>query len=182
MGSFLLNYCSKSIVRIFRQNGKYAGTGFLIDDQGGILTTLYVAGKDKEFEIALSDNHKFDAFLEKADGISELSLLRSNNIQKMHLNIDEVEEIPSHEKVTIMGYAGNTPSKLEGTGAGTYTTDVLSPKKLVIQVNTSPSGLSGAPAINEHGRVIGVLVGFLPESGRVLSVSGKSAVGFLQNP
>jgi len=180
MGPITRFLLSKSLFRISRESGVYAGTGFLIDERGGILTTLYVAGKDKYFKVTLPNDQTFDASLERVDGITELALLRTNGPQEYHLSIDDMDDIPHGEKVTIMGYGGNTLSFLDGTGAGTYTTDVLSPQKLAIKVDSPPRGLTGAPACNEKGSAIGILVGYLPQSACALAISGSSILRFLK--
>ena len=170
---------SNSVVQIFKGNGMYAGTGFLIDNEGGILTTMYIVGKDKDFNVTLTGSQSYNATLEKIDGITELALLRMVGFQQSYLNIVNIDELSEHQKVTIIGCSGNTMSMLEGTAAGTYSSDSLSPKKISIRVNVPPRGLSGSPAINEHGDVIGVLIGYIPQTHNALLVSGKSAFDFL---
>ena len=181
MSAFLPDQQSNAIVRIFKANGQYAGTGFFVDAEGGILTTLYIVGKDKQFILIGSDNQTFNAVLEKSDGRAELALLRmSGGVQKSYLNINNISEPPLCEKVTILGYSGNALSMLAGTAAGTYSQDTLSPNKILIRVDTPPRGLSGAPAIDKNGDVIGILIAYLPERNSALTVAGATALAFIQ--
>ncbi len=168
------------IVRIFRTNGEYAGNGFFVDAEGGILTTLYVAREEKEFIVIAPNNQRFAAVLERVDGISELALIStSGRRQQSFLSIRNVKELTSGEKVKIVGYAGNTLSALEATAAGTYAYDTLSPEKILLRVDTPPRGLSGAPAIDKAGDVVGIMIAYLPERMSALMVAGATALAFI---
>lgn len=181
MKSSLLQQPVNALARIFRPSGEYAGTGLFVDAQGSILTTLYIAGRDREFTVQLADQSRVSAVLERSDGRTELALLRmSGAAWEPFLKLANVRELAEHEPVTILGYSGKTPSKLEATAAGIHATDSLSPKKILLRVDTPPRGLSGAPAIDRKGHVIGILIGYLPESRCALAVAGVTLLAFVQ--
>lgn len=181
MNPFYSSQQGMAIVRIFTANNEFIGTGFFIDELGGILTTLYIAGKYKEFRIVLPQHQIVKAVLDKLDAVSELALLRASGARQQYcLDIDSIEQLHLGEKVSIFGYSSNQPTILTGQAAGSYSYDELSPKKLQIHVDTPPRGLSGAPVINENNRVVGILIGYLPQSACALAVSGSTMLDFFQ--
>lgn len=149
-----------------------AGSGFLWDKQGHIVTNYHVIHNAHEIEIKLQDGQRLDAALIGADPDHDLAVLR---IPIRGLNLEPVmigssKNLEVGQKVLAIG----NPFGLDST----LTTGIISAlgrtiKSIanryihdVIQTDAAINpGNSGGPLLDSYGRVIGVNTSIISPSG-----------------
>ena len=139
-----------------------SGSGFLIDDQGRILTNHHVVKGGSQIQVTLlHDEASYDADLLAFDEASDLALIRIEPDKEIpYLTIGDSENLKVGQKVLAIG----NPFGLEGT----LTTGVISSLGRTIRDNDSlledmiqtdaaiNPGNSGGPLLDSSGHVIGV--------------------------
>jgi S1-C subfamily serine protease len=156
-----------------------AGSGFLWDDRGHIVTNFHVIYEAHGIEVALQDGRRFDANIVGADPDHDLAVLRVPvgrfNIKPTMIGSSKNLEVG--QKVLAIG----NPFGLDST----LTTGIISALGRTIQSMTKRyihnviqtdaainPGNSGGPLLDSFGRVIGV-------NTSIISPSGSSAgIGF----
>jgi S1-C subfamily serine protease len=142
------------------KKGKGHGSGFLVSDEGHILTNYHVTGTDTQLDVIFNNGQKYEAKVLRANPRYDLSLL------KVELT-EEKELTPVHyfrESSSDIGssvYVIGTPLKQEL--GQTMTQGVISAKRNVddvqyLQYDASVNaGNSGGPLINENGQLLGIV-------------------------
>jgi S1-C subfamily serine protease len=155
-----------------------AGSGFVWDEQGHIVTNYHVVHGGEKFSVSLSDGTTFDAQLVGVEPRKDLAVLKIETGAALHpVQLADSHQLLVGQKVLAIGNPFGLDSTLT-TGvisalgreiesmAGTRIEDV-------IQTDASINpGNSGGPLLDSHGRVIGVTTA-------IFSTSGTSAgIGF----
>ena len=151
------------------------GSGFLIDDQGHILTNNHVIAQADKLEVTLSDGSTYQAKLIGRDSRFDLAVLQAEiPADKLRaVKLGDSDQLQVGEQVVAIG----NPYGLDGT----VTTGVVSSRRPLvsepqgdgvlvnaIQTDTSINpGNSGGPLLNSRGEVIGVTtLGLMPNGGQ----------------
>jgi len=150
----------------FRSDPQPAGTGsgFMIDDQGHILTNNHVVADADRLEVALSDGTTFPAKLVGRDSRFDLAVIQADiPADKLRaVTLGDSDQLAVGEQVVAIG----NPYGLDGT----VTTGIVSGRRPLvsepegdgvlvnaIQTDTSINpGNSGGPLLNGRGEVVGV--------------------------
>lgn len=138
-----------------------AGSGFFVDPKGEILTAAsVVAGANKVF--IEWQNQRFEAKVVGADrDRSNLALLQvaglPSHVRFPALPLDEKVSPEAGSLVIMLGFAGDLPASPSVGFVGSMAMYRNTPL-MMTRVNTNP-GESGAPFLNAHGQVAGVLFG-----------------------
>jgi protease Do-like 1, chloroplastic len=155
-----------------------AGSGFVWDDRGHIVTNYHVIHGGNEFSVALSDGSIYEAVLVGVEPRKDLAVLRIEASAPLQpIELGDSHGLVVGQKVLAIGNPFGLDNSLT-TGvisalgreiesmAGTRIEDV-------IQTDASINpGSSGGPLLDSHGRVIGVTTA-------IFSTSGASAgIGF----
>jgi len=155
-----------------------AGSGFIWDERGHIVTNYHVVRGGERFSVSLSDGTTYDAALVGVEPRKDLALLRIETDAVLHpVKLADSHQLLVGQKVLAIGNPFGLDSTLT-TGvisalgreiesiAGTRIEDV-------IQTDASINpGNSGGPLLDSHGRVIGITTA-------IVSTSGASAgIGF----
>ena len=152
-----------------------SGTGFIIDNQGHILTNNHVVADADRLEVTLADGTTIPAQLVGRDSRFDLAVLRAAvpAEQLRPTVLGDSDQVQVGEQVVAIG----NPYGLEGT----VTTGIVSSRRplvsepegdgvLVNAIQTDASinpGNSGGPLLNSRGEVIGVTtMGLMPEGGQ----------------
>lgn len=139
-----------------------SGSGFLIDDEGRILTNYHVIGGDAEIEVTLADQEeRYDAKVLAVDEINDLALIQIEAERDLpYLPLASSDDLKVGQKVLAIG----NPFGFEGT----LTTGVISSVgrsirgedgilEDMIQTDAAINpGNSGGPLLDSSGAVIGV--------------------------
>jgi S1-C subfamily serine protease len=138
------------------------GSGFIINDQGEIVTNNHVVSGSRELIVTLSDHKKYKAVIKGIDAANDLALIKIDANRKLpYLHLGESDTLQVGQKVLAIG----NPFALEGT----LTTGIVSSLGRSLQgesgntledmIQTDAAinpGNSGGPLLDSHGNVIGI--------------------------
>ena len=135
------------------------GSGFIIDDEGFIVTNNHVIAEADEIKVKLADGKEYDAEVVGRDSKTDLALIRIKGSEKLKsLPLGDSENLKVGTWVVAIGSpfgleqtvtAGIVSAKGRSIGAGPYDD--------FIQTDASINpGNSGGPLINLQGQVIGI--------------------------
>jgi serine protease Do len=152
----LVSSVTPSVVQIKTNQG--TGTGFLLSEEGYILTNRHVVRRTQEVNVVLYDEAQYDARVIKRDRLADVALLKiegdvPNELQSLPLCH---ADYPSPgESVTVIGFPlslGNTVTR--GIVSGIRETENQS----LIQTDAAVNpGNSGSPLINKSGEAVGIV-------------------------
>jgi serine protease Do len=163
--------------REFKQKG--LGSGFIISEDGYILTNEHVVGEADEIEVTLPDGRDFEAEFVGSDSRSDIALIKidGENLPFVKLgNSDEVK--PGHWCIAMgnpFGHIVNNPNPTITTGIVSAIHRTLAIHEAdrfygdLIQTDAAINqGNSGGPLLNLDGEVIGIsTLIFSPTGGSV---------------
>jgi S1-C subfamily serine protease len=161
----------------FRSEPQPAGTGsgFMIDDQGYILTNNHVVADADKLEVTLSNGTTYPARLVGRDSRFDVAVIQAQipSDQLRSVTLGDSDQLQVGEQVVAIG----NPYGLDGT----VTTGIVSGRRQVvsepegdgvlvnaIQTDTSINpGNSGGPLLNARGEVVGITtLGLMPNGGQ----------------
>lgn len=150
------------------------GSGFIIREDGYIVTNNHVVDNATEVAVKLSDGREFPARIMGRDRKTDLTLLKINARDLPVVPFGDSEKLQVGEPVMAIG----NPFGLEGTA----TTGIVSAKGRVIGegpyddfIQTDASinpGNSGGPLVNTAGQVVGINTAIYSQTG------GSVGIGF----
>ena len=166
---------------IYRQNWflevipqRESGSGFLIDNNGSILTNNHVvSGRAPEVQVTLADRSKHKATIVYRDARNDLALIKivpKGNVK--HLLLGDSERLQVGQKVLAIG----NPFGLEGTLTtgiiSSLNRDIRDENNSVLEglVQTDAAinpGNSGGPLLDSNGNVIGINTAILGPGGNI---------------
>jgi serine protease Do len=152
-----------------------AGSGFIIDPSGLILTNYHVIANASKIVVGLSDESQFDAKVIGSDEKTDIALLKIDAGHPLPaVVLGDSDRLETGEAVLAIGNpfglehtvtSGIVSAKGRHIGAGPYDN--------FIQTDASINpGNSGGPLINARGEVIGVNTAIFSRSG------GNIGIGF----
>lgn len=157
-----------------------AGTGFVVSDDGLIITNRHVVSdEDAEYTVISNDGGKYNVLVLARDPVQDLAVLKLEGAQLTPLKLGDSDTLQAGQSVIAIGNAlgefKNTVSV--GVISGLRRTIVASSGfgesetlEEVIQTDTAINlGNSGGPLLNLSGEVIGV---------NVAMASGAENIGF----
>lgn len=142
------------------------GSGFIISDDGYILTNDHVVGNATKISVSLTTGERLDAHLVGTDPVSDIALLKIDKKGLPYVKFGNSDELIIGEWVIALG---NPFGLFEINDKPTVTVGVVSAKNMkvsadnkrvykdMVQTDASiNSGNSGGPLINANGEVIGI--------------------------
>jgi serine protease Do len=144
------------------------GSGFIIDENGHILTNAHVVYGSREIKVALNDGRLFEGKIRGIDNIMDLAVVK---IDAKSLPVPVIAE-GNDLKIGQMAIAIGSPLGL--VGGPTVTSGVISALNRSIQTEVTfmegliqtdaaiNPGNSGGPLINSSGIVIGINSAIIP--------------------
>ena len=170
---FFDRFFRDQVPRDYRQ--KSLGSGFIINEDGYILTNNHVVENMDEIKVKLADEMEFTAKLIGRDPKTDLALIRIETDQPLTpLPMGDSDKLEVGDWVVAIGNpfglgntvtAGIVSSKYRNIGAGSYDN--------YIQTDASINpGNSGGPLLNVSGEVIGINTAIFSQSG------GSIGIGF----
>lgn len=156
-----------------------AGSGFIIDQNGHILTNYHVIEDAQRIQVTLFDGESYEAEPIGVDPINDMAVIRINAPPELLYPVKFGDS--SRLKVGMKVYAIGNPFGLERT----MTTGIVSSLnrtlpvtrarsiKSVIQIDAAINpGNSGGPLFNSHGMLIGMNTAIASKTGQ------NSGIGF----
>ncbi len=165
-------YVQDWFMRVFPQEG--TGSGFIINQDGQILTNNHVVQGAQQLTVKLSNHKEYKARVLARDPGSDLALIRIDAPAKLpSLHLGESDNVVVGQKVLAIG----NPFGFEGT----LTTGIISSLNRTIQTEESQlplegmmqtdaainPGNSGGPLLDSHGNVIGINTAILGQQGNI---------------
>lgn len=141
--------------------GKGYGTGFIISEEGYVVTNYHVVENAKKVTVTLHDDRQYDAEVRGYEEANDIAVLKidADDIQSLIYGVSSDLEVGA--PVYIIG---NPLGDLNFT----LTTGVVSALNRIIETSTGTeinmfqtnaainSGNSGGPVFDEHGYVVGI--------------------------
>ena len=152
-------------VNVKTSEGEGAGTGFLISEDGYILTCNHVVSGTTAISVVRTDSTSYEAELVGSDEDLDVAVLKIKDAGEAkfpYVVLGDSEDLTVGDSVTAIGNA-------LGTLANTLTTGVVSALDRAISMSdgaamsllqtdcTVNSGNSGGPLFNQYGEVIGIV-------------------------
>ena len=141
-----------------------AGSGFLIDSDGKIVTNFHVISGARRVEVTLADRSRYQAEVLGYDERSDLAVVRIQAGRELpHLRLGDSDGLEVGQKVLAIGNPFGQFQNTLTTGVisslGRNIRDRSSGAVLedVIQTDAAINpGNSGGPLLNSHGEVVGI--------------------------
>ncbi|MCM8748738.1 trypsin-like peptidase domain-containing protein [Thermomicrobiaceae bacterium CFH 74404] len=153
------------------------GTGFIIDEQGHVITNNHVVEGAQEIEVLFSDGSKASAQLVGADRFSDLAVIKVDPPVPGTLPLGDSDQLRPGDRVIAIGSTlgdfTNTVTEgvVSGLGRQLETPDGFNLENMIQHDASINPGNSGGPLLNLRGEVVGVntavvrQAGFLPIEG-----------------
>ena len=173
MQEFFNRFFRHQTPRGSRQNS--LGTGFIIDQQGFILTNNHVVEYTEDIKVRLADNREFSAEIVGRDPLTDLALIRiETGHQLTPLAFGDSDRLEVGDWVVAIGNPfglGHTVSA--GIVSAMYRQIGTGPYENFIQTDAPINpGNSGGPLLNTSGQVVGITTLIFSQSG------GNIGIGF----
>jgi serine protease Do len=164
--------------RVYTQKVQSLGSGFIISQDGYILTNDHVAGNAKEITVTLTSGDKYKATLVGTDHVSDVALLKIDATNLPLIRLGNSDDVITGEWVIALGNPfglfdiGDKPTVTVGVVSATGINLNAQEGRVyrgMIQTDAAiNSGNSGGPLVNSLGEVIGVnAVIFTPNQGSI---------------
>ncbi|MBV8731768.1 MAG: trypsin-like peptidase domain-containing protein, partial [Acidobacteriia bacterium] len=165
---------------VFRENWFFqlvpemgAGSGFIINADGQILTNNHVVGGGSRLTVTLADQKQYRATILWTDSRNDLAMIRINAGRKLpFLKLGDSDSLLVGQKVLAIG----NPFEFQGT----LTTGIVSSLDRTIEpeeghrlegmIQTDAAinpGNSGGPLLDSHGNVIGINTAIYGSQGNI---------------
>ena len=158
--------CVDSVVSIRAQSNKefgviHSGTGFVVSDDGFIITNQHVLSDTDVVSVVLSDGSEYDGYLVGEDASTDIAVLKIDANDLPFAELGDSDSVLVGDPVAAIG----NPLGEELTG--TLTSGIISAIDRDLNYNGHPlsllqttaalnEGNSGGPLFNMYGQVIGI--------------------------
>lgn len=133
-----------------------SATGFVVADNGYVVTNYHVISDSKIIQVNTYDNHNYPAEIIGYDSARDVALLKIN-IDLLHFDLADSNAVQVGEKVIAIGNPlGLAFTVTEGIVSAVHRTG---PNGLNAYIQTDVTlnpGNSGGPLINKQGQVVGM--------------------------
>ncbi len=175
-------YQENWFMQVFPSKG--TGSGFIINENGQILTNNHVVNGSNNLTVTLSDHKQYKAKVLGADPRNDLALLQIEANRKLpFVHLGDSDGLQVGQKVLAIG----NPFGLEGT----LTTGIVSslgrelagensqPLEDLVQTDAAINpGNSGGPLLDSHGNVIGINTAIYGQQSMADGQAGNIGIGF----
>jgi len=180
-------------IRPVRENLPYLGSGFIIDDEGHVVTNWHVVEDANEIHVTLTDHRTYSAKLLDADTYVDIALLKVEGLKEDELlpyaRLGDSDDIMIGETVLAIGnpfgpmLADPQPSVSMGVVSavrrsfriGTGSNQKIYEDAIQTDAAINP-GNSGGPLINLDGEVVGINTFIFSRSGDSASVGFSTPI------
>jgi len=163
-----------------RTEGIYSGSGFVISEDGYIVTNYHIIEEAQSVTVYTSDGKEYAAQVVGADSGNDFALLKIEAQDLTCVEFGSSDEIAIGEQVVAIGYPLTS-------GSPTLTVGYISAKNRVVTTEGRTismlqtdaainSGNSGGPLLNMQGQVIGITTA--KSSGTSASGASIEGVGY----
>ncbi len=152
--------------RSFKQEVHGLGSGFIVSDDGYIITNDHVVGNATKVVVSMTDGEHVDAKIIGKDPASDIALIKIDKTNLPHISLGNSDDVIIGEWVVALG---NPFGLFEVNQKPTVTVGVVSATGMKLSSNENRfyrnmiqtdaainSGNSGGPLVNSVGEVIGM--------------------------
>ncbi len=171
---FFRDFFPEAPGREYKQRG--LGSGFIIDEEGYILTNQHVIQDADKITVTLPDGRRFDAEVKGSDVRSDLAVIKIEAKDLPVLKLGDSDEVKIGQWVVAVG---NPYGFAVGSAEPTVTAGIVSAlnrslpetqqrRKYSDLIQTDAAinpGTSGGPLVNINGEVIGINVAIITPTG-----------------
>ena len=169
-----INNINEDIINITedKPNKNNLGTGFIIDNDGYILTNNHVIANAEEFKVSLENGGEYEGMVIGKDFKTDLALIKIEKAENLAVpKLGNSDKLEVGEWVMAIGSpvglgqtitAGIVSAKKRSIGVGPYDNFIQT------DVPINP-GSSGGPLINMDGEIVGI---------NTLRLNGLQGIGF----
>jgi serine protease Do len=173
----LVARASRAVVGV--EQGRGAGTGVVVAQDGYLLTNHHVVGSGKSLQVRLPDGEAVRAELVGADPPTDLAVLRVRGMELGHLTLASGARVGQlvvaignpfrFERSVSVGIVSATDRSLPGPGGSVF--------EGLVQTDAAINpGNSGGPLVNASGEVVGINTAVIPwAQGMGFAVSSRTA-------
>lgn len=137
--------------------GSVAGSGFIVDPSGTIITNLHVIEEMKKGGVKLASGDLFDEFTVRAfDRRRDIAVVQIHGFKLPVVELADSDSVQQGDAVALIG----SPFELEGSFSTGVVSAIRSSEEgfRVIQTDAAANpGNSGGPLVDADGHVIGIL-------------------------
>ena len=150
-----------------------AGSGFIIESDGYIITNHHVVDGADEIIVRMADRHEYKAELIGSDALSDIALLKIDADDLPTLKLGDSESLKPGEWVVAIGSPFNfDQSVTAGIVSAKGRSNVQQRYVPFIQTDVAINrGNSGGPLLNLDGEVVGINSWILSSSGGYIGLS-----------
>ena len=151
--------CCDFFLRPVPQQGQ--GSGFIVDNQGHILTNNHVIDNAQSVDVTLWNKKKFKATVLDVDRVHDLALLQIHDAQNLQpVTLSDSTNLVVGQRVYAIGNPfGFSGTMTRGIISAIRSVELPSGNRIEDAIQTDASvnpGNSGGPLLNSHGDVIGI--------------------------
>lgn len=139
-----------------------SGSGFIIHDDGGILTNAHVVGKSEVVRVKLKDGREFEGKVVGSDPLTDVAVVKIEAEKLPDVTLGKAADlVPGQWAIAIGNPLGldNTVTVgiISATGRSSSQVGIADKRVRFIQTDAAINpGNSGGPLIDERGQVIGM--------------------------
>lgn len=173
----LVARASRAVVGV--EQGRGAGTGVVVAQDGYLLTNHHVAGSGHKLRVRLPDGEAVEAQLVGTDPQTDLAVVRVSGMELGHLTLAPQARVGQlvvaignpfrFERSVSVGIVSATDRSLPGPGGTVF--------EGLVQTDAAINpGNSGGPLVNADGEVVGINTAVIPwAQGMGFAVSSRTA-------
>ncbi|MFE4106405.1 HhoA/HhoB/HtrA family serine endopeptidase [Almyronema epifaneia] len=151
------------------------GSGFILDNQGHVLTNAHVVDGADQVQVTLKDGRSLEGQVLGSDPVTDIAVIRVEDANLPTVQLGDSEQIrPGQWAIAIGNPLGldNTVTAgiISATGRSSGDVGIADKRVDFIQTDTAINpGNSGGPLLDEQGRVIGI---------NTAIIQGAQGIGF----
>jgi serine protease DegS len=156
-----------------------AGSGFIIDPQGQIVTNHHVVADADRIEVRLHDGREFEAKLIASDPNTDVALIQINAPRERlpSIGFGDAQRLHVGDWVLALGNPLGfdftvTAGIVSAKGRGRFTGNQMALESFIQTDAAINPGNSGGALINAHGQLVGINTAIFSKSG------GSQGIGF----
>ena len=142
------------------QEGRSAGTGFVITENGYIVTNHHVIEGATKISVTLHDGTQYAALLVGSNSTNDVAVIKVNAVGLNHVTLGSSSAMQVGDQVVAIGNAlGELSSSLTVGYISGMDRDITTDGTVINMIQTDAainSGNSGGPLFNAKGEVIGI--------------------------
>ena len=160
-------------MQVVPQTGQ--GTGFVIDDQGHILTNSHVVGHSQNIEVTFIGDRKLHAKLIGQDPVSDLAVIKVDPFKGMEVApLGDSDNLSVGQRVIAIGNPFGFQHTVTAGFISALNRDIVVDQRTMIgMIQTDAAinpGNSGGPLINSRGKVIGINTAIFSQTGGFMGI------------